>query len=44
MEDFHRQKEGGIKKLLEKERIVSGLVSFFGGEGKTRVLLCRLPH
>ena len=34
MEDFYRQKDGGAWKLLAKEKIVLGQLTFFEGKGE----------
>lgn len=34
MEDFYRQKDGGTWKLLAKEKIVLGKLTFFEGKGE----------
>lgn len=42
MEGFHRQKEGGTKKLLAKERTVSGQVIFFWVEGNCKDVIMQI--
>ena len=34
MEDFYRQKDGGTWKLLAKEKIVLGQLTFFEGKSE----------
>ena len=41
MEDFYRQKEGGVRKLLVKEKkgLFGAMTSFLLGEGNSKDLI-----